>query len=621
VPDGVKQVIARRISHLDQAAGRVLTVAAVIGRDFELKILADATGVDEDELLDLLDQACARQLIEEDGPVGRYSFVHALTREALYGSLGATRRARLHQRVAAAIESHYAGELDERLGELAYHYASSGADVAKAIDYAARAGAQALDRLAHEEAAHQFERGLRLLTDHDGARCDLLLGLAEARRRAGDVSGSQDLFAQAAALARSIGDANRLARAAVGNFRGHVLAHPGWHNPVIELLEQALSALSPEDSMLRCRALAALALELHFTPQRLRGLAVSSASVDMARRLGDDEALAFALACSHIATSDPDHVHERLDGATELIGLGDRAGNPELALVGHVYRACDLLQLARVDEARDEAAVCATVVEALGQPLQRYFVIWLESTLAMIEGRFADADRLSNEALSIGLAADHPDAMVAFGTQAVVLGWQRGDTSSLVVPSRELLVEFPDLSAWPAALALVEAVAGNSAEAAALLHRAVADLDAIDFGAIWTPAMVAMSEVCRSLTEREAAAAIYARLEPYAGMLCVVSLNLSELGPVSRALGVLATLMEDFPTATEHFADALATSERIGAPPHIVRTKVDLARMLLTRRASGDREHAQMLLADAVDVAERLAMAGLLRDIADMKSS
>ena len=80
--------------------------------------------------------------------------------------------------------------------------------------------------------------------------------------------------------------------------------------------------------------------------------------------------------------------------------------------------------------------MCATVVEDLGQPMQRYFVIWLQSTLALLEGRFADAERLSNEALSIGLAADHPDAMVVFGTQAAVLGWQRGDTSSLVVPAR-----------------------------------------------------------------------------------------------------------------------------------------------------------------------------------------
>ena len=221
VPEGVKQVIARRIAHLDQSAGRALTVAAVIGRDFELKILAEATGVDEDELLDLLDQACARQLIEEGGPVGRYSFVHALTREALYGSLSSTRRARLHQRVADGDRVAVRRRARRALGALAYHYAYSGTDIAKAVDYAARAGAQALDRLAHEEAAAQFERGLGLLTDHDGARCDLLLGLAEARRRAGDVSGSQDGFAEAAALART-----HRRRRAPGPRRGGQLPRP-----------------------------------------------------------------------------------------------------------------------------------------------------------------------------------------------------------------------------------------------------------------------------------------------------------------------------------------------------------------------------------------------------------
>ena len=94
--------------------------------------------------------------------------------------------------------------------------------------------------------------------------------------------------------------------------------------------------------------------------------------------------------------------------------------------------------------------------------MQRYFVIWLQSTLALLEGRFDDAERLSNEALDIGVAADHPDAFVVWGTQAVILAWQRGDTSHLLDPARELLDQFPDLSAWPAAVALVEAMAGRA---------------------------------------------------------------------------------------------------------------------------------------------------------------
>ncbi len=115
--------------------------------------------------------------------------MHALTREALYDSLGATRRSRLHRRVAGAIESRFADDLEDHYGALAFHYAAAGSELQKAVEYASLAGEQALTRLAHEDAAKQFERGLELLADQDRARCDLLLGLAEARRRAGDVPG------------------------------------------------------------------------------------------------------------------------------------------------------------------------------------------------------------------------------------------------------------------------------------------------------------------------------------------------------------------------------------------------------------------------------------------------
>jgi hypothetical protein len=209
--------------------------------------------------------------------------------------------------------------------------------------------------------------------------------------------------------------------------------------------------------------------------------------------------------------------------------------------------------------------------------------------------------------------------MVVFGTQAAVLGWQRGNTSNLVEPARKLLDELPDLSAWPAAVALVEAVAGRFAEASSLLDRAVSDLDALDFGAIWMPAMVSLSEVCRIVDAPGPAALLYERLEPYAAMLCLVSLNLSEMGPASRALGVLATLMGEFSNAERHFDDALATSERIAGPPHTARTKVDLARMLQRRREPGDDERAQTLLDEARVLAERLGMAGLSRDIDDLE--
>jgi class 3 adenylate cyclase/tetratricopeptide (TPR) repeat protein len=620
VPEGVKQVIARRIARLPEGTERLLTTAAVIGREFDLDLLVDVSGSDEDAALDSLERACTARLVEEvSGAVGRYSFVHALTREALYDSLSGTRRARLHRRVAETIEARHADDLEDHYSALAFHYAAAGTDLPKAIEYAGRAGEQALTRLAHEEATAQFERGLALLAEQDRARCDLLLGLAEARRRAGDVPGSQSAFAEAARVARALGDAERLARAAVGSFRGHVMASPGWHNPVIQLLEEALALLPDEDSVLRSRVLAALSLELYFTPQQSRGVTISAQGVEMARRTGDDDALAFALACAHTAISDPGHLDARLTVSTELVAVSERAGNPELAYIGHVHRACDLLELSRVDDARRSARAAAEIVEELGQPMQRYFVIWLQSTLALLEGHLDDADRLSKEALDIGIAADHPDAFVVWGTQALILGWQRGEVSHLVEPAQQLLEQFPELTAWPAAVALVEALAGLHEEAGEKLRALTSDLDVIDFSAIWIAAMVALAEVCRIVEAPECAAPIYERLVPFAPRLSVISLNLSEMGPVSRALGVLASLKGDYSRAELHFADALATSERIGAPPHTARTRVDLARMLLSRAAPGDKERARELLATAASIAERVGMAGLITDISDLE--
>jgi class 3 adenylate cyclase/tetratricopeptide (TPR) repeat protein len=616
VPEGVKQVIRQRVSRLPEGSARLLTIGAVIGREFELDLLLQVSGEDEDSVLDLLDHACAARLLEEvPKTIDRYSFVHALGRETLYESLSTARRARLHRRVAEAIETRHAADLEEHLGELAFHYAAAGTEPMKAVEYARRAGEQSLARLAHEEAAAQFQRGLALLDAVDRDRCDLLLGLAEAKRRAADVPGSTGAFAEAAGIARSLGDAERLARAAVGNFRGHVLATPGWHEPTIGLLEEALVALPDADSALRARVLAALSLELYFTPQQTRGVTTAHEAIALARRLEDDEALAFALACAHTAISDPGHVEERLETSTELIEVGQRLGSAELALVGHVHRAADLLELTRIDDARAEAEVAADIVEQLGQPVQRYHVLWLQATHALLAGELDESTRLADEALEIGLSGDHPDAYVAWGTQALMVAWQRGDTRHLIDPARNLLKEFPDLSAWPAAVALVELTAGEIDDAHERLRSYAADLDRLDFSAIWLAAMLSLTEVARVCEDREAAAALLERLAPYADRWCVVSLNLSEVGPVARAVGVLTTLTGDHDEAERRFEQALSVSRAAGARPHVARTSVDYARMLLARGATGDEDRARALISEARELATAIGMAGLVRDI------
>jgi predicted Ser/Thr protein kinase len=166
LPEGVKEVIGRRLSRLSEACNRTLGLAAVLGREFDVEILEALGDLPEDRLLDAIDEGVQAKLIAE-APVraGRFSFVHALIRETLYGELTTTRRVRLHRRIGEAIERVAQGRSDPPLADLAYHFVqASSADVAdKAIDYATRAGDRAADTLAHEEAARFYEMALHSL--------------------------------------------------------------------------------------------------------------------------------------------------------------------------------------------------------------------------------------------------------------------------------------------------------------------------------------------------------------------------------------------------------------------------------------------------------------------------
>ena len=124
IPDGLREVIGRRLDRLSPSANEVLQTAAVVGRDFDFVVIEQLVARDRAELLAALDEAVDARLVYEAG-VARYTFAHALVRAALYDELRPTRRAHMHERVAQTIAEAYADDLDVHLGELAYHYAQS----------------------------------------------------------------------------------------------------------------------------------------------------------------------------------------------------------------------------------------------------------------------------------------------------------------------------------------------------------------------------------------------------------------------------------------------------------------------------------------------------------------
>jgi len=164
--EGIKEVIGQRLARLSEACNRALSIASIIGREFDATLLEAVGDLQESELLDALEEATRAQLVSESQEVrGRFEFMHALIRETLYGEQSSPRRVRLHWRVADAIERLSQSRPNPPLAELAYHFSqAASADAAdKAVDYATRAGDRAADGLAHEEAARLFDIALHSL--------------------------------------------------------------------------------------------------------------------------------------------------------------------------------------------------------------------------------------------------------------------------------------------------------------------------------------------------------------------------------------------------------------------------------------------------------------------------
>ena len=202
IPEGLRDVVGKRLSRLSQECNRLLAIAAVIGREFRLDVLERVAGQEEEALTGILEEAAHAAVIEQRGLVGgalTFRFSHAFFRQTLYEELFSMRRIRLHQSVARALEQVHGRRLEEHAAELAEHFAQSTEteDAAKALKYGELAANRAMAVYDYGEAVRHVERCLQVQEvldpsagsgqgpDDKATRCDLLLApealaLAEA---------------------------------------------------------------------------------------------------------------------------------------------------------------------------------------------------------------------------------------------------------------------------------------------------------------------------------------------------------------------------------------------------------------------------------------------------------
>ena len=617
IPQGVRDVVGRRLDRLSDAANEALRSAAAIGRDFDEEALARIADLDRSQLDSALKEAVGAQFLDPRREDGRYRFAHALVRETLYEELSAAQRPALHSRIATTLEELYAaepGRTSRRLAELSHHFneAAAAGDPQKAVGYAERAGDQASGQLGYEEAADHYRRALEAgeLAGIDRRhRCRLLLLQGEARMRGGNLGEARETMESAAEEAVGLGDPELITRAAVGvSFTSEV---GRFDEKMAEVLEAALEAVGPGDSPPRAILLSWLAQDYYWVDPQGRCADLHNEAVSMARRLGDEGTLAHTLSRANFIDATPEAARNGVETDTEVIGLARKLGDRELEVRSHVLRLNNHLALGDIPAVDRDLDAYVRLATELRQPSFLWHIPLLRGMRAMIDGRFEEAEELALEARAGGERAGEPLAQQFFAIQALTIYRQQGRLAEIADAVAELAQRYPAVRAWSVAKAAVLADLGRPDEARADFELlAEDDFARIPQDAQWAISNALLIEAAFGLGDAERARFLRHRLDPYRGLVVVAGRSAAARGPVARYLGLAAETTGDTETAIADYEEAIAMSRRMGDRPFTAESSIELARVLLGRGAEGDAERAAELLDSSLDAAQRLRMPG-----------
>jgi tetratricopeptide (TPR) repeat protein len=605
IPDKVREVIGRRLALLANETRCVLESAAVLGRDFDLSLLAAVTGVSQEELVTVIAEAAATGILSNlPGALGRASFCHALFRESLYDGIPQPRRAMLHRDAGEALEKLHAADLEPHLAELAHHFSEAPrTESARAVNYGMRAGDRAMSLFAYEEALQEYRRAVSALRrgQEDQPRlCELLLRLGNSQWRTGEHVGAREIFLRAADLARKLHSPTALAGAALGYGAGapveYFLYQP--EQGVIGLLDEANEALSDGDSPLRVRVLSRLALELYWTNDSQRVEDLSRQAVEMAERLGDREAELAATYTRCQATWGPDTVERALVSADEVVRLAGEVGDREMMYLGREIRLRALLQLGEATGADLEAQRCAKLADDLRVVAYRKRVQRMKWMRAVADGRLEEALEAA--------------ARVEPGNAPLILGilWWLGRLDGLESLGLPTIERYPLQPGWRAALAATLGELGRVSEARAEFEQlASRDFSTIPRNDVWLSTMYYLARACAWVRDGARAQSLYELLAPYANQFAVLA-NGGSFGSVHAPLGLLAATAGRWQEAIEHFERAIERNRATGNKPMTAITIRDYAAALVRRAAREDGGKALALFDEAIGMMRAMAMEG-----------
>ncbi|MGH3137399.1 MAG: ATP-binding protein [Gaiellaceae bacterium] len=620
IPEGVREVIGRRLERLSERCNETLAVASVIGREFELEQLERLIGdLSEDRLLEVLEEALSARVIEElPRAPGRYQFTHALIQETLADELSLTRRVRLHARIAEALEELYGEHVDHHAAELAHHFGEAQTLLGpeQLIRYSLSAGESALAAHAPEQALVHFERALAAKGDQamDDETAALHFGLGRAQlatlppreweptitsmhrafeyyAEAADMRRAVAVAAYPFPLAYGIGQTKMAALIAQGLTlvppdsldEGRLLSTHGWLSGFIEgdyedaqqSFRRALAiAERQDDAALERRTLAHAAFVDLFHLRWQDSLTKGLRAIELARDAGDlHNEMAARRVVGWAATATGEREQARLHAAAAL-ALAEQL-RERWWLVSTSFNN-GLLSLYEGDwrAVREMGELGLTAQPSDPRHLMLRAV--LEYELGEYKEGRAYVDRLQEAARSVpppGPTGEHVWLSFLIPLVSRIVGVDDG--LGVALAAAERLLSVPRLA------------------------------PGLAMGAKGGLALIAVQRGDANAAER-----LYGAVESQRGTASLFAALTSD-----RLLGLLALTFGRVDTALAHFEDGLAFCDRAGYRPERAWTACDYAEALLARGGPGDRDKAVALQDVALAIARELEMRPLMERI------
>jgi tetratricopeptide (TPR) repeat protein len=587
IPEGLRDVIGKRLSHLSPECGQVLSMASVMGREFRFEVLQKLSNLPDEALFAALQEAINAAVIEErtlTGAAVKYRFTHAFIRQALYEEMIAPRRNQLHIRTAKALEELFAARLPDHAVELAEHFSHSTnpEDLAKAVNYGQMGAERATAVFDYGEAVRLLEQTIQVQevldpTDHV-KKTDLLNTLGDLLVWAGDPKRVIDEIAPTAfALAEQIGDKKR----AVETIKLALRALPsyGWGDafalPVAADWTRRADQYGSFDKSMRTYADAILGMFKNITACRLEAIPLLNSALALAREIDDEDMFLFIAMYWMIVVSTPQYAKEQKELCEEVLTMtkGLRLSDKVLcmALTSRI-----LFSWGNRERAEILWKELEEIIERTKQPNFLILLKATKATQACVNGELDEAFNLGWEVFNLGEVFGLKEYTKMMGrftlTRTLVY---LGNTDTLL---NTIIEEISNSNPYPYGV-LGLAYYGRTELAKDMLETLLWDRSKTftpaydtwvweDILLIEASVMLGHIKATDHLLKRISKNAIY--LNPVAVISCT-----------SRHLGAAAAFLNRPEEARNHYLEAIRVCTETKFRPELALTRLQLAELLL----------------------------------------